>query len=147
MGEAEFSVAAYAVIQDESGRVLLTRRRESDDWILPGGTVEEAEAPWEALEREVEEETGLEVEVERLSGVYAKRHEHDLVFVFIAGKEGGQLRASDERDRVEFVDSGDLPAGTTAKEQERIRDALSGDPNPVLRVQPSEGDQPPAGTR
>jgi 8-oxo-dGTP pyrophosphatase MutT (NUDIX family) len=58
--ETRFSVAAYAVITDAEGHVLLTRRRDGDEWVLPGGSVEESEAPWEAVIREVREETGLQ---------------------------------------------------------------------------------------
>ena len=147
MEEKRFSVAAYAVIQNDDRDVLLTRRRESDDWVLPGGTVKETEAPWEAVVREVAEETGLEVAVDRLIGVYAKRRERDLVLVFEASTVGGQLRPSDERDRVEFVDPGHLPEQTSERDRQRLADALAGGQVPVLRVQPSKGDEPPDGTR
>ena len=147
MSEERFSVAAYAVVQDDRGRVLLTRRRESSEWVLPGGSVEEHEAPWEALFREVSEETGLDVSIGRLVGVYAKRDERDLVFVFTASRTGGELRASNERDRVEFVDPGDLPEETSQRDRERISDALGGEMHAVLAVQPSEGAEPPEGTR
>ena len=69
MSEERFSVAAYAVIRHVSGQVLLTRRRESGDWVLPGGSVEQRETAWEAVVREVAEETGLDVAVERLVGI------------------------------------------------------------------------------
>jgi 8-oxo-dGTP diphosphatase len=147
VSEERFSVAAYAVIRDASGQVLLTRRRESGDWVLPGGSVEQREAPWEALVREVAEETGLDVAVERLVGVYAKRRERDLVFVFTGSRLGGTLRSSDERDRVEFVDPEQLPDDTSGRDRERIADALAENADAVLAVQPSQGDEPPDGTR
>jgi 8-oxo-dGTP diphosphatase len=77
LSEARFTVAAYAVVENDRGEFLLTRRRESDDWVLPGGSVEDEEAPWEAVVREVAEETGLKIALRRLIGVYAKRSEHD----------------------------------------------------------------------
>ena len=147
MSEGRFSVAAYAIVEDDGGRVLLTRRRESSDWVLPGGSVEEQEAPWEALVREVAEETGLDVAVGRLVGVYAKRRERDLVFVFTASPIGGELRTSDERDRVEFVEPRHLPNQTSDRDRERISDALAEKGHVVLAVQPSEDDEPPKGTR
>ena len=147
MEEKRFSVAAYAVIRNDDGDVLLTRRRETDDWVLPGGTVEEKEAPWEAVVREVAEETGLKIAVERLIGVYAKRCERDLVLVFEASAAGGQLRSSDERDRVEFVDPAHLPEHTSKRDRQRLADALGGAQVPVLCVQRSEGNEPPDGTR
>jgi ADP-ribose pyrophosphatase YjhB (NUDIX family) len=143
---AEFRVAAYAVIENERSEVLLTRRRESDDWVLPGGSVEEGEAPWEALEREVREETGLEAEARRLVGVYLKRLERDLVFVFVAAATGGAIRESDERDAVGFFAPRQLPAGTSDRDRERVEDALTGR-DVVLRIQPSDGDERSPGTR
>ena len=147
MSDDGFSIAAYGVIGNDRGQVLLTRRRGSDEWVLPGGSVEAEEAPWEALVREVREESGLKVELGRLVGVYAKRRERDLVFVFAASATGGALRASDERDRVEFVDPRTPPEQTSDHDRERIADALKGRAEAVLAVQPSQGYNPPAGTR
>ena len=59
-----------AVIRDDAGRVLLQLHAETDEWGLPGGAVEPEEEPTDALVREVREETGLEVAVGRLVGVY-----------------------------------------------------------------------------
>ena len=53
-----------AVVQDAEGRLLLIRRGREPGrglWSLPGGRVEPGETPAEAVEREVQEETGLEV--------------------------------------------------------------------------------------
>jgi len=59
-------LAAYAVIVDGEGRVLLTREpagRYPGRWLLPGGGVEHGEHPEQAVIREVREETGLSAEV------------------------------------------------------------------------------------
>ncbi|HBW17614.1 MAG TPA: DNA mismatch repair protein MutT [Actinobacteria bacterium] len=59
-------LAAYALIIDREGRVLLTREpvgRRPARWILPGGGVEHGEHPEQAVIREVREETGLSAEV------------------------------------------------------------------------------------
>lgn len=53
------------------GRVLLTRREDFDVWCLPGGQVDAGESLAEAARREVREETGLEVRIERLVGMYS----------------------------------------------------------------------------
>ena len=144
--EPRFSVAAYAVVTRD-GDVLLTRRSESHEWVLPGGTVEKEEPPWEAAVREVREETGLEVRVDRLVGVYAKRRERDLVFVLAASMTGGELRTSGERNEVAFVDPRALPAETSERDRERIADALADADRAIMSVQRSAGDQPPGGTR
>jgi 8-oxo-dGTP pyrophosphatase MutT (NUDIX family) len=59
-----------AVIRDDAGRILLQLHAETDEWGLPGGAVEPEEEPTDALVREVREETGLEVAVGALLGVY-----------------------------------------------------------------------------
>src|ERR687884_95447 len=106
---AQFSVAAYGLIENDRHELLLTRRRGANEWVLPGGTLEEGEPPWDALVREVREETGLEVDLERLIGVYAKKREGDLVFTFRARITGGDLRESDERDALGFFPHSELP--------------------------------------
>ncbi|WP_433261166.1 NUDIX hydrolase [Actinosynnema sp. CS-041913] len=66
-----FRLAAYAVCV-EDGRVLLARcvsPTGDTNWTLPGGKVEHAEDPFDAVVREVAEETGCEAVVERLLGV------------------------------------------------------------------------------
>lgn len=68
-------IAAYGVLTDDAGRVLLTRSSERSDvvgtWYLPGGGVEHGEAPADAVVREFAEETGLTVAVAGLRGVTA----------------------------------------------------------------------------
>jgi 8-oxo-dGTP pyrophosphatase MutT (NUDIX family) len=54
----------------EAGRLLLVRAREFDRWQTPGGAIDPDEAPADAAVREAFEETGLEVELLRVIGVY-----------------------------------------------------------------------------
>src|SRR5437763_113156 len=119
-GDERFSVAADATITNERDEVLLTRRRDGGEWALPGGSVEERETPLEAAAREVREETGVEIGDARLVGIYAKRSECDLVFVFAASAIGRAPRGSDERDRVSFLDPAQLPEETSERDRDRI---------------------------
>ena len=59
-----------AIIQDE--KVLLTKREDFEVWCLPGGSVEEGESLAEAGVREAKEETGMDVELTKLVGVYSR---------------------------------------------------------------------------
>jgi 8-oxo-dGTP diphosphatase len=65
-------IGAYGVLRDAAGRVLLARSSELSDvagtWYLPGGGVEHGEDPATTVVREMAEETGLGVAVERLRG-------------------------------------------------------------------------------
>ena len=65
--------SVVAVIVDDEGRVLLTRRSIQpfqDLWVMPGGKIDLGEPILEALKREVHEEVGLEVEIEGLIDVF-----------------------------------------------------------------------------
>ena len=73
-----FTLGAFAVIFDDNGRVLLSHRRDYDLWNLPGGRVEIGELPTESVIRETKEETGLDVAIEKLIGVYGKVNSNDV---------------------------------------------------------------------
>jgi ADP-ribose pyrophosphatase YjhB (NUDIX family) len=67
--------AASAVVVDPDRRILLHRRTDNELWSIPGGGMEVGETIAETVVREVEEETGLKVEPERLVGIYTNpRH-------------------------------------------------------------------------
>ncbi|MCW3820002.1 NUDIX domain-containing protein [Micromonospora sp. DR5-3] len=58
-----------AVVTDDAGRLLLARRGDNGRWSLPAGMVDPGEQPADALLREVYEETGVRVAIERIGGV------------------------------------------------------------------------------
>ncbi len=121
-----FTIGAFAVILDEEGRVLLCHRRDYDFWNLPGGGMEAGEAPWECVVREVKEETGLEVEVLRLAGVY-KKNKMDIVFLFICKVVGGKIGLTDEADKIEYFSVADIPKNISPSHVERIMDVILND--------------------
>lgn len=110
-----FRLAAYAVCI-EDGRVLLARYvppTGDSHWTLPGGRVEQAEDPFDAVIREVAEETGCEAVVERLLGVDSRvipaaearsGIEHQNVGVFYQVRiTGGVLRPEPNGETAESV--------------------------------------------
>jgi ADP-ribose pyrophosphatase YjhB (NUDIX family) len=129
-----FSLGAFAVILNDRREVLLCHRTDMDLWNLPGGGVERGEAPWEAAVREAREEAGVEVEVERLVGVYAKPDQDVVAFAFLCRLVGGHLRTTEEADRVGFFAYEAIPQNTSPRQKERIHDALTSDV-PVIRTQ------------
>jgi 8-oxo-dGTP diphosphatase len=130
-----FSIGAFAIVFDECGRVLLSHRRDLDLWNLPGGGVESGELPTAAVIRETKEETGLDVAIERLVGVYGKQYKDELVFAFACRVVGGQLAVSDEADESRYFQVNAIPPNTTPKQVERIHDAIDGDAQPIFRTQ------------
>jgi 8-oxo-dGTP pyrophosphatase MutT (NUDIX family) len=67
----ELLPAAFAVVRNRSGRVLLVRRADDGYWELPGGRVEVGESASAAVIREVAEEAGVTINVTELAGVYS----------------------------------------------------------------------------
>jgi len=129
-----FRVAVSAIIFDEA-RVLLSLRRDIDWWNLPGGGVETGEAVDVALRREVREETGLDVELERLVGVYSKPQKNEVVLAFRCRITGGQLQETEETRESRYFDPGELPWNTLPKHRQRIEDALLDRAEAVVRTQ------------
>ena len=131
---AYFRIAVSALIFEE-GRVLLAHRRDIDWWNLPGGGMEVGETVDEALRREVAEETGLEVEVEQLVGVYSKPQKREIVLTFRCHITGGTLTATEETRECRYFAPDALPTNTLPKHRQRIEDALLHQQNAVIRAQ------------
>lgn len=63
--------AAGVLAVDDEGRLLLQRRRDTGDWAIPMGRMELGETPAQCAVRETLEETGVQVEVTGLLGIYS----------------------------------------------------------------------------
>lgn len=62
--------SVFAVVRDDADRILLVRRADNGIWELPGGRVDLGESVTAAAVREVAEESGVQVKITRLAGVY-----------------------------------------------------------------------------
>jgi 8-oxo-dGTP pyrophosphatase MutT (NUDIX family) len=129
------TAGAFAIIQDVDGRFLLSHRPDLEIWNLPGGTVEPGEAPWNAVVREVLEETGLHVVVRRLVGVYTKPRTDTMVFSFHCTVVGGRLAVSDEADEHGYFALHDVPVNHSPAQIERLRDFAGSEQPVVLKIQ------------
>jgi len=131
----QFRIGAFGIIFDEKKRVLLVHRRDYDLWNLPGGTTEDRESPIDTVKREVNEETGFNVEVLKLLGVYSKADRNNIVFSFLCKVISGKITLNDEADRIEFFEVDELPANTVPKQVERIKDALLNPKEVIFKTQ------------
>lgn len=109
-------------------RVLLTLREDFEVWCLPGGQLDEGEAPVDAAVREVREETGLEIRVDRLVGLYSRPALAPRLVVVVAARTvGGTLRPDPaEVLDARFFEPADLPDALLWGQRERIEDAVAG---------------------
>jgi glycerol-1-phosphatase len=131
-------VGASALIRDARGHILLQRRSDNGRWGLPGGSVEIGEAVAAAVVREVQEETGLAVRVDRLVGVYSDpafqvvRYAdgnvvHYVSLFFACALLGGTLHTVADAETLElaFFDPAGLPPDLLPLHRIRIQDGLA----------------------
>ena len=118
--EAEWGYATPKVdvraIVLRADRLLLVREAADELWCPPGGWADVGDAPSEAVEREVSEETGLEVRAVRLLGLWDRnlhghppRPFHAYKLFFLCEELGGKLRPSEDTLEVGFFDPRELP--------------------------------------
>ena len=136
-------VGSSAIVVDEAGRLLLQLRSDSGNWALPGGTMDIGETFGQSAIREVKEETGFNVRIDRIVGIYS---DPGHVFAYSDGEVrqefniclacaivGGELAVSSESTAVRFFPLDEL-AGITMHEsiRKRIADYLNCG-SPMLR--------------
>jgi ADP-ribose pyrophosphatase YjhB (NUDIX family) len=127
------SVSVAAAIVNEQGKVLAIRRRDNGQWEPPGGVLELDEAIQDGLIREVQEETGLHVEPERLTGVYKNMMRGIVALVFRCHVLSGQPRISPEAAEIQWVEPEEVVHLMSEAYAVRLLDALQAGP-PVLRT-------------
>jgi ADP-ribose pyrophosphatase YjhB (NUDIX family) len=112
-------VAVSAIVQDPTGRLLMIRRTDNDKYAIPGGGQDVGETLTQAVIREIEEETGIHVEVTGLIGLYSNPNHviayddgevrQEFSICFRAQPLGGELRTSNESKEVHWVEPDHLP--------------------------------------
>jgi 8-oxo-dGTP pyrophosphatase MutT (NUDIX family) len=136
-------VGSSAVIADNEGRILLQKRSDSGNWALPGGSMDIGETLAQSAIREVKEETGFDIRIDHIVGIYS---DPGHVFAYDDGEVrqefsiclagaivGGSLMVSRESTAVQFFHVPDL-LDLEIHESIRIRiqDYIDDKP-PVLR--------------
>jgi 8-oxo-dGTP pyrophosphatase MutT (NUDIX family) len=116
-------VGVGVIIHDESGHILLEKRADCQKWGLVGGKVEPGQSIEATAKREAFEETGLEVQITKLLGVYSERYcrilrfepsgdERHVVDVVVIAKnlsDSSLLRCSEESEHLAWFGQNELP--------------------------------------
>lgn len=106
-------VAVGGVVENEKGEILLVKTHDGG-WVFPGGQVEVGENLMDALIREVKEESGIDVDVLDLIGVYSNTRTHKwydgvtdvptkVMLDFTCQSTGGELSTSEETSESGWV--------------------------------------------
>lgn len=107
-------VAAGGFVENDKGEILLVKTRRGGHWVFPGGQVEVGENLIDGLVREVKEESGIDVEVSHLVGVFSNTATYPghsgvktvptkVMFDFVCEPKGGELATSDETSDSRWV--------------------------------------------
>jgi ADP-ribose pyrophosphatase YjhB (NUDIX family) len=126
-------IGTACVVTNDEGQFLLSQRGDLGTWGVPGGRLDKGERLEDAALREVREETGIEVEVERPVGLYYVTRWQRLNVMFKGRAVGGQLlgRTHEALDNRWFARDA-LPESLSEAQRQPIAGALSGET--VLRV-------------
>jgi mutator protein MutT len=124
-------VYAGGCIFNEKGEVLLQKRADCNKWGFPGGAVELGETPEMAAKREVKEETGLDIEVQKLIGIYTDSDvvypngdkAHSICICYEMKIIGGVLVCDkDETLELKFFSLDDMPELFCKQHEELLKD-------------------------
>src|SRR5512139_2449847 len=142
--EGKIRLGCTAAVFDEQGRILLTKRSDNGQWCLPGGAVDQGETVSEACVREVLEETGLQVRVKRLIGIYSHADQlvvyHDgnnvqvVALLFEVEVTGGTAGLSDEVSDFGYFAPDEMEGlEFLGRHKERVLDAYEKYSEPVIK--------------
>ena len=132
----QWETSAFTVIRNEVGEVLWVKRPDHDVWNLPGGMAQHGEPPWETAVRETYEETGLQVSLSNLTGIYVYEDEKPhMVFTFTASATSGELTTGAESSDFAYFAPGSERLPLVEQHLQRVSDALDPIEHTQFRMQ------------
>ncbi len=118
---------AVDVVVIEGNKILLVKRGQppyQGKWALPGGFVEYGETVEAAAKREIQEETGIAIDLREILGVYSDPERdprgHTVSVAFVGKMVGGQLQGGDDAADAKWYDMNDLREEQLAFDHEMI---------------------------
>lgn len=120
------SVSVAGVVVRDDDRVLVIRRDDNGHWEAPGGVLELDESFEDGVRREVLEETGLTVIVQRLSGVYKNLAHGIVALVYRCRPTEGDAGPTAEAREVRWMTREEVQAAMSPAFAVRVLDALDG---------------------
>jgi len=108
--EDQFLIGVTGIILNDKNEILLFKHTyRQTEWGLPGGYIKAKEHPQEALEREIEEESGLIVSVDDELKIRTDREQARVDICFVGKFMGGDFKKSSEVVDAKFFAFNDLP--------------------------------------
>lgn len=123
------SVSVAAAVVNEAGQLLAVRRRDNGHWEPPGGILELDETIQAGLVREVQEETGVQVEPVALSGIYKNMRRGIIALVFRCRIVAGEPQPTAETEQIAWLGPDEVRELMDEAYATRLLDALQ--PGPV----------------
>ena len=118
------SVSVAGIVVRDDDRVLVIRRDDTGHWEAPGGVLELAESFEDGVRREVLEETGLTVEVERLTGVYKNLTHGIVALVYRCHPADGETHPTAEACEVRWMAREEVQSAMSPAFAVRVMDAF-----------------------
>jgi ADP-ribose pyrophosphatase YjhB (NUDIX family) len=130
LGEVTPKIAAIAAVFDADDRLLVIERTDGLGWCPPGGKLDLGETPAEAAEREVREETGVEVEASELVDTYAVDPpgdfpHHSISHVYLCERVGGEPTTTRESRQTRYLPAEAVPEWALDYHRDAVEDALA----------------------
>lgn len=122
------SVSVAGIVVRDDGRVLVIKRDDNGHWQAPGGVLELDESFEAGVRREVLEETGLEVAVERLTGVYKNLTYGIVALVYRCRPTVGEPRTTEEAREFCWMTKEEVQAAMVPAFGVRVLDAFEESP-------------------
>ena len=136
MDELPRLVVTTIVFIAQGDAILLVKQNYGKGyWSLPGGVVELGESLEEAAIREVKEETGLNIRIQKVVGIYSKPSEGALAVSLVGEVVGGKLEPQHEIAECVFFSFNELPSPVRDHLSQRIADFRERRPQAILRTQ------------